>query len=180
MSPREAAGGDANDKISIRHARPDDAESVRAVHIAAFGAHAEADLVDRLIADGQAAISLVAVAGRRLVGHVFFSPLTVTGTVQPVRALSLAPLAVLPAWQQQGIGSRLAREGIRSAEQGGIDAIIVLGVPGYYQRFGFAAGLAAKLRSPYNGPAFVALELTPGVLAAGGELGYPDAFSHLT
>jgi putative acetyltransferase len=166
--------------VSIRNARPDDAESARAVHTAAFGNHAEADRVDRLIADGQAAISLVAVADGQIVAHILFSPLEVTGTIEPVRALSLAPLAVLPAWQRRGTGSRLVREGIRSAEQIGIDAIIVVGHPEYYRRFGFSAGLAARLQSPYSGPAFMAIELTPGVLAAGGAVHYPEAFSHLT
>jgi putative acetyltransferase len=104
----------------------------------------------------------------------------VTGTIEPVRALSLAPLAVLPQWQRQGIGSRLVQEGLRSAEQLRIDVIIVLGDPDYYQRFGFSAGLAANLQSLYSGPTFMALEMYPGVLAAGGDVHYPEAFSHLT
>jgi putative acetyltransferase len=168
--------------ISVRNAQPDDAEMVRRVHTSAFGSHVEADLVEQLTEDGQAAISLVAVIEGQVVGHVLFSPLEVTGTVQPIRALALAPLAVLPEWQRRGIGSRLVIEGIESSVAAGIDAIIVLGHPEYYRRFGSSAQIAECLRAPYSGPAFMALELTPGAVtsAAGALVRYPGAFSRLS
>ena len=75
----------------------------------------------------------------------FSARLEVTGTIEPVRALSLAPLAVLPAWQRRGIGSRLVRGGIGSAEKLGTEEIIVLGDRDYYQRLEFSAKLPDNL-----------------------------------
>lgn len=86
-------------------------------------------------------------------------------------------MSVPPGQQRRGIGSALAREVLRRAQQQGWQAVIVLGHPKYYPRFGFSAALAWPLASPFSGDAFMALELKPGALQGGaGRVVYPPAF----
>jgi len=82
----------------IRDEEPGDLPAIRAVVEAAFGQRQEADLVDRLRADGDGVLSLVAVDGGKVVGHVLFSEMTA-----PFRALALAPVSVVPERQRSGI-----------------------------------------------------------------------------
>jgi putative acetyltransferase len=94
-----------------------------------------------------------------------------------VRSLALAPMSVQPGRQRQGIGGALVRESLQRAHQQGWAAVIVLGHPGYYPRFGFSAALARSLAAPFSGNAFMALELIPGALQGGaGRVVYPAAF----
>jgi len=109
-----------------------DAAAIHAVHAAAFPSDAEARLVDALRDAGHAAVSLVALESK-IVGHVLFSP---TRSNQG-RGVGLAPLAVLPQYQRQGIGAALASAGIGACRSAGYDYIVVLGEPAYYRRFGF-------------------------------------------
>ncbi len=114
--------------------RSEEAADIGLIHdlvMACFGRPGEADLVDRVRADGDSVISLVAVSGSELLGHVLFSRMTA-----PFTALGLAPVAVTPAWQRQGIGGRLIRAGLECARIGGWQAVFVLGDPAYYRRFG--------------------------------------------
>jgi putative acetyltransferase len=167
--------------IEIRPEQPADAASVRQVNELAFGQALEADLVDELRRDGAVVVSLVAVADGLVVGHVLFSALEVSRSATSFRAVALAPLAVQPERRRQGIGSLLVRRGIQECKRAAIDAIIVLGYPEYYAQFGFSAERSANLKAPYSGPAFMALELTPGVLDAGDVVvRYADAFSRVT
>ena len=97
-------------------------------------------------------------------------------------ALALAPMAVLPEWQRQGIGSMLVRAGLDLCREAGHEIVIVLGHPEFYPRFGFSADLARPLTSPYSsaGDAWMALELVPGALRrVAGEVRYPLPFSTL-
>ena len=144
---------------------------------AAFGRAAEAVLVDRLRADGHVVLSLVAVDDYRIVGHVLFSRSTITAPGAVLGAIALAPLAVLPDKQGRGIGSALVEHGLAECRRASERAVIVLGDPAYYGRFGFSAELASVLRSPYSGEAFMALELQAGVLSGvAGDVQYPPAF----
>lgn len=94
-----------------------------------------------------------------------------------MHALALAPVAVLPERQRQGIGSRLIREGLRACAEAGHRITVVLGHADYYPRFGFSAPLAEPLQAPFSGPSFMALELVPGALAdVTGEVRYPPPF----
>lgn len=87
---------------------------------------------------------------------------TKAGTVD---ALSLAPMAVLPSHQRQGIGSRLVEAALEACREAGHRIVVVLGHPEFYPRFGFSAGLARPLESPFGGgEAWMALELVPGAL----------------
>ena len=120
---------------------------------------------------------MVAEVEGRVVGHILFGELPIVTTEGPVGALSLAPVAVLPAHQGRGYGSALVREGLRSCLDAGHRIVVVLGHPEFYPRFGFSAKLAGPLRSPFPGPAFMALELAPGALeGVEGEVRYPPPF----
>ena len=156
---------------------PDDFEAIAALNRAAFGGEEEVEIIDRLRRDGLFALSLVERDANTIVGHILFSVLDVTVDGRAVRAVALAPIAVAPARQRSGIGSRLVRHGLNALKDRGYEAVIVLGHPDYYPRFGFSAALATKLAAPFSGAAFMALELKPDALAgASGAVRYPRAF----
>lgn len=166
----------------IRVEQPGDVPHIRDITAHAFGQRAEADLVDRLRSDGDVLVSLVAVADRgELVGHILFSRLRIDrGKGRIVEAAALAPLAVRPEHQRQGIGSALIQAGIRACSARALAGIVVLGHPKFYQRFGFSTAAARSLRAPFSGDAFMALELKPGALVGmPGTVRYADAFDAL-
>ena len=150
--------------------------AIRTVNREAFGTVAEADLVNALRANGDAALSLVAESESGVVGHILFSHLPIQGPAREVAAVALAPMSVLPPWQRRGVGSALVRSGLDRCREAGLEAVVVLGHPAYYPRFGFSARLAEPLQAPFSGPAFMALELVPGGLTGGGMVRYPSAF----
>jgi putative acetyltransferase len=158
----------------IRDESSSDLHAIRHVVESAFGRSAEADLVDRLRADGDAVISLVAVDAERLIGHVLFSKMTA-----PLPSLGLAPVSVAPAHQRSGVGGQLIRAGIARAAEDGWACVFVLGDTAYYTRFGFAVELAKGFESPYAGPHFMALALTPDLAIRTGAIQYAHAFSSL-
>lgn len=151
-----------------------DRETVRRVIEAAFGREDEAHLVERLHAEGDAAISLVAEIDGRIAGHVMFSPMR-----SPEGSLGLAPVSVRPDLNGNGIGGALIRAGLDEARKRGFKAVFVLGDPPYYTRFGFAPELARGYATPFAGPFLMALDLTPGALSGEGELAYARAFDDL-
>lgn len=161
----------------IGEERPDDIAAIAALNRAAFGGEEEVEIIDRLRRDGLVALSLVGRDADAIIGHILFSDLDVTVDRRRIRAVTLAPMAVVPDRQSAGIGSRLVRLGLALLTERGYEAVIVLGHPGYYPRFGFSAALAAKLAAPFSGAAFMALELKPGALAGtSGAVRYPRAF----
>jgi putative acetyltransferase len=151
----------------IRSETPNDSATIRSINQAAFGQVAEADLIDRLRADGKLTLSLVAEADRQLVGHIAFSPVTIETNPAAVAVAGLAPMAVLPTNQRGGLGSLLVKTGLAECRVLGYDAVVVLGHPDYYPRFGFAPASRFGLRCEYDVPdeVFMALELRPGALA---------------
>lgn len=161
----------------IRPALPADAAAIRAVHEAAFPTALEADLVERLEADGDAVISLVAEQDGVISGHVLLSRMTVAGKGRGWRALGLAPVGVSPSWQKQGIGGALIQAAIERAEAQREEIIFLLGEPAYYGRFGFSAQAAAPFVSPYAGPYFMALMLGEIASPEVGRADYAPAFS---
>lgn len=162
-------------ELAVRAERPGDEAAIRQVHVAAFGRVQEAGLVDALRAAGAAAISEVAVVDGAVVGHVLFSPVG-------EGLLGLAPLAVVPAQQKRGLGAALVRRGLSRAREAGARAVVVLGEPGYYARFGFVPALRFGLRCrwPETEEAFMALELQRAALqGASGIVNYHAAFDDL-
>jgi len=161
----------------IREEIPDDYAAVRELNRTAFEGEAEGQLVDRLREDGAVVVSLVAVEGCEIVGHILFSDLVVETDQAVLHAVSLAPMAVAPKFQRRGIGSALMRHGLAVCRERGRSVVVVLGHPEYYPRFGFSTELAKNLRGPYSGDAWMALELIPDALdGVQGTVRYPKAF----
>jgi putative acetyltransferase len=153
-----------------------DHKAIRHLHLASFPGSGEADLVDQLRGDGDAVVSLVAIEGPVLTGHVVFSRMAA-----PFRALGLGPVAVLLDWRRKGIAAALIQEGIKRATNDGWAGIFVLGDPNYYQRFGFKSKHAEGFESPYAGPHLMALPLNnDGLPARFGRLDYAPAFSAMS
>ncbi|MEN8184324.1 MAG: N-acetyltransferase, partial [Myxococcota bacterium] len=166
----------------IRREEPGDRAAVHGVNARAFGRDGEADLVDALRGQVEPAVSLVALRGGVVVGHVFFSPVRIEGEGAQSRATALAPLAVLPEHQQHGIGSQLVRAGLDACHSLGEDVVFVLGHAGYYPRFGFqpAGPLGLRYRDLSPDPSFMVTELSPGALhGRTGWVRYAEAFERV-
>jgi putative acetyltransferase len=164
--------------LRIRTETAADREAVREVLRLAFGRDDEASLVEVLRDDGWVRTSLVAEIDGRIVGHLLFSELPIVSATGTVPALALAPVAVLPACQRQGIGSQLIRRGLDACRDQGDRIVIVLGHPDFYRRFGFSSELARALDSPFSGePSFMAMELVAGALdGVSGRVQYAPPF----
>ncbi|HKV94046.1 MAG TPA: N-acetyltransferase [Candidatus Angelobacter sp.] len=160
--------------IEVRDETPRDWKAVYQVVLSAFGQSAEAELVEKLRQAGDSMISLVADEDGQIVGHVLLSKMNA-----PFPALALAPVSVIPTRQRLGIGSTLINRAVNRARQEGWLAIFVLGDPGYYERFGFDRAAAAGFTSPYAGPHFMALKLSPSLPATAGKLHHALAFGSL-
>lgn len=155
-----------NESILIRAETLKDRASVRRVNELAFGGKEEADLVDALRENARPYISLVAIVKDEAVGHIFFSPVSIESDNDSLTAMGLAPMAVLPTHQLQGIGSLLVREGLIGCQRIGEDIVVVLGHSKYYPRFGFVPASLKGLRSEYDVPdeVFMVVELREGAL----------------
>lgn len=161
----------------IRAERDADHPPIRAVNEAAFGGREEADLVEALRADAAVLLSLVAEIDGHIVGHVLFGRMAIETPAGVVPAVALAPMAVLPGHQRQGIGSQLVRAGLDRVRGLGERIVIVVGHPGFYPRFGFSSGTARFLDGPFARESFMALELEPDALHdVRGPVRYPAAF----
>ena len=159
----------------IRPEGPDDVAAIDAVVAAAFGQRDEADLVLALRADPAwlPSLSLVAVIDGQLIGHVAFTRCLV-GT-QP--ALALAPLAVAPEHQREGVGGELVMSGLLAARSTGERLVVVLGDPSYYGRFGFEAARQRDVTGPFGDiDEFQALRLRRP--APTGPIEYAPPFGH--
>jgi putative acetyltransferase len=162
----------------IRDERHEDAESVRAVNLAAFETSEEADLVDALRDQAAPVVSLVAEDAATIVGHILFTPVTlVDGPNVPL--LGLAPMAVSPGRQRQGIGSRLVLDGLERCRRAGAAAVVVVGHATYYPRFGFVPASRFGIGCEYDVPddVFLVRELHEGALRGiSGTVRYHPAF----
>lgn len=168
--------------ITIRAETAADHAAVRRVNEAAFGSPTEADLVAALREVARPYISLVAVLDGQVVGHIFFSPVTIEAEESASTAMALGPMAALPAYQRQGVGSQLVRAGLKACRRAGHEVVFVLGHPSYYPRFGFAPASAQGLRCLYPVPdeVFMVAELRAGALAGRrGLVRYHPAFDQV-
>lgn len=165
----------------IRAEEHNDRAAVHAVNAAAFDTEAEANLVDALRARAQPCISLVAEEHNAVVGHIMFSPITLANRPE-LRIMGLAPMAVTPSRQRSGVGSALVRAGLEQCRRLGFGAVVVLGHPAFYPRFGFSRADQFGLASEYESPpeAFMAIELAPHYLDdVAGTVKYHEAFGEL-
>jgi putative acetyltransferase len=167
----------------VRAEEPRDRAAVRGVVGAAFGGPAEADLVDALRAGAAwlPELSLVAEEDGRVVGHVLFTRATADEGTRATDILALAPLAVLPSHQRRGIGGALVRAGLRIARARGDRAVVLIGHPSYYPRFGFVPAVPLGLSSVFaqgaHEASFLVLGLREGALAGlSGAVRYAPEF----
>lgn len=151
----------------VRAETATDHAAVRRVNELAFGGPAEALLVDRLRAVADPQISLVAVMDGKVVGHIFFSPISVEINDSSSLALALGPMAILPEQQRQGLGSQLVRAGLQECQRIGCNVVVVVGHPEYYPRFGFVPAKQKGLTCEFPVPdeVFMVAELRPQALA---------------
>ena len=170
--------------VEIRRERPYDAAAIRNVHDLAFGRPAEGAVVDRLREICPECVSLVAVLEGRVVGHVLFSPVVLEcDDARTLAGMGLAPLAVLPDHQGQGIGTRLAASGLALVREMACPFVVVLGHPGYYPRFGFERASRYGIRCRWEVPdeAFMILVASPEAMrGAKGVARYRDEFDDAT
>jgi putative acetyltransferase len=162
---------------SIRLEGRGDAPQIRDLLEASFPNDSEADLVDMLRRDGDMVLSLVAEEDDFVIGHVLFSRLVVETDAGSASAVALAPLAVYTEYQQQGVATRLVREGHACLAAMGETLSVVLGEPSYYGRFGYSHRRAAHFESDYQSPYLMALSF--GAAPWEGRLVYPRAFGLL-
>jgi len=169
--------------VNIREETPADHAAVRNINERAFDRAGEADLVDALRKAAHPYLSLVAEltteTDRQLVGHIFFSPVVIESETESFAAIGLAPMAVLPEFQNQAIGSSLVRQGLKDCMRLGHHVVVVLGHPEFYPRFGFVPAATKGLRSEYSVPdeVFMVAELGPNALAGRqGLVKYHPAF----
>jgi putative acetyltransferase len=141
---------------------------------AAFEDPDPARIAEGVRQEGAVLAELVEAVDGRVDGYVLFSRMTVA----PQRFFAgLGPVAVRPELQRQGVGQDLCRAGLERMRELGVEAIVVLGHPTYYPKFGFSAEAAKQLKSPFAGrEAFMALALKPGALEEPLEVAYPAAF----
>ena len=165
---------------TIRAERSEDAQEVRHVTELAFGRPAEADLVERLRRAGTDSLSLVA-EDAAVVGHILFTPVVVESAGRRVLGMGLAPMAVLPDRQRQGIGSQLVKQGLDILRERGCPFVVVVGHPEYYPRFGFEPASIHGLACQWEGvPAAAFMVLVLDVHAMAGVSGvakYRDEFN---
>jgi putative acetyltransferase len=138
--------------MELREELPDDKESVREIHLRAFGDHGlvVADLVDTLreTITPKDGLSLVAGQDGQIVGHVMFTRSLLDAPRRLVEVHVLSPLAVMPGCQKRGIGSALVRKGLKALAKRAVPLVFLEGDPGYYSRFGFAPGRDLGFRKP--------------------------------
>ena len=166
--------------FSVRPEEDDDRDAIRKVHESAFETPAEADLVDALRGSEawRPELSLVAEHEDGVAGHLLLS-VAVLDSGRDV--LALAPMAVVPDHQREGIGGALVREGLARAVRASYPLVVVVGHPGYYARFGFRPARAQGLEAPFDVPdeAWMALALPAHEPHLRGTVVYPRPFADL-
>jgi len=169
-----------NFNLLIRKEEKKDYKKIYIVNRLAFGQENESKLIEKIRKGGNFIpdLSLVAKVDSKIVGHILFSKIKIVGN-SIFETLALAPMAVIPAFQKQGIGSKLIKKGMAKAKELGFDSIIVMGHKDYYPKFGFKRASTWNIKCPFKVPdeAFMAIELTKKALEGkAGIVNYPHEF----
>lgn len=166
--------------IRIRPEQNEDIAAVRNINESAFEGKEEADIVDKLRQSCDDLLSLVAVGGDEVVGHIMFSPTIVAGESEIITGMGLAPMAVLPDRQKEGIGTALVNHGLAMLCERQCPFVLVLGHAEYYPRFGFQPAREYGLSCQWDGvpdEAFMILIFDADVMrGAHGMVRYRDEF----
>ena len=166
--------------ITIRDEKPADIPAIRKLNTLAFGQPQEAGIVDKLRQNCKALLSLVAEDEGVILGHVLFSPVTFDNDIGTPAGMGLAPMAVLPERQGEGIGSLLVAVGLEKLKEMRCPFIVVLGHVDYYPRFRFVPASTFGFRCQWEGVPdenFMILVLSAkAVDGIQGELRYRNEF----
>lgn len=165
----------------IRIEEKNDWAAVYALNSSVFATSAEANLVDVLREEAGPIISLVAEENNKIVGHIMFSPVSLSSNSE-VNIMGLAPMAVDHKFQRRGVGSALVRAGLEQCKEIDFNAVVVLGHPEYYPRFGFKPSSHFGIECEYDVPedVFMVMELQPGYLhGMTGIIKYHAAFGNV-
>jgi len=141
-------------KLQIREAVDADLNDVLQIERLAFGYEKEADLVRDLLHDFSAkpVLSLLAFQKNRALGHILFTTAQLSGNQGSASIVILAPLAIVPDAQKQGIGGKLIEKGLERLSKSEVDLVFVLGHPEYYPRYGFKPAGDLGFEAPYPIP----------------------------
>lgn len=125
--------------IQIKETQKSDFNAIMEVEKKAFGQEDEAELVAKLLEDksGEPIVSLLAFHNDEAIGHILFTKSTIEGSDDSPLTYILAPLAVKPEFQRQGIGGMLINEGLNRLKKMGAEMVFVLGHIEYYPKYGF-------------------------------------------
>jgi putative acetyltransferase len=165
----------------IRTEEPKDYHALHAVNVSAFETPAEANLVEMLRKEAHPVVSLVAEDNGEVLGHIMFSPVSLSGYAD-LKIMGLGPMAVVPQHQRKGIGAALIKAGLDECKRLGYGAVIVLGHTGYYPRFGFSPAASYGIHCEYDVPqeVFMVIELLPSYLqGTSGMIKYHSAFNNV-
>ncbi len=167
--------------VSIRNERKNDYDEIRKINDLAFGQENEGKMIEALrkTSDFNSLLSLVAEIKDKIVGHILFYPIKIRNKAEKCTVLSLAPLAVHPEYQNQGIGDKLVKRGLEIAKELDFSIVIVVGHPKYYPRFGFTPARNWGIKLPFDVPddVFLALELKENSLKnCSGIVEYPKEY----
>jgi putative acetyltransferase len=154
--------------VKIRAEKKEDYEKITEINTLAFHQPNEGKMVEALRKNPRflPELSLVAFSDNEIIGHVLFFPVDIKTASERITVLSLAPIAVHPTYQKQGVGKKLIHTGIAKARQLPFPAIIVLGHPSYYPCFGFVRASTWGIILPFEAPdeASMVLVLHPSSL----------------
>lgn len=169
-------------ELKIRQENKNDIKDIYEINALAFGQENEAKLVDLLRNSGSFVpeLSLVATIDNKIVGHILFTKIKIADEKQnEIESLALAPMAVKPEFQKNGIGGQLIRAGLDKARELNFKSVIVLGHKRYYPKFGFVPTSKWNIKSPFDVPAeaFMGIELIEdGLKNVSGTVIYPKEF----
>jgi len=134
----------------IRKETTKDILDIRMLNDLVFAGPVEGSIVDAIRKRSTESLSLVAVVDDKIIGHIFFSPVEID-KLNGIQAMGLGPMAVLPEYQRQGIGTALVKQGIKQLQQSGCAVVVVLGHAEYYPRFGFSPASRHGLKCQWDG-----------------------------
>lgn len=167
---------------SIKAEIPKDYEQITKVNNLSFNQPNEGIMISKLRMNDKfiSELSIVAEIESKVAGHILFFPLNIVSEKKSFEILSLAPMAVLPEYQRQGIGKKLVIEGLKKSKELGFKAVVVLGHPTYYPKFGFERASKWNIRPPIDevpDEAFMAMELVEGFLSdKAGVVEFPSEY----
>ncbi|MDA3905592.1 MAG: N-acetyltransferase [Bacteroidales bacterium] len=170
--------------IVIRKENKKDYPEVYKLNLQAFNQITEPELVDRHRESDRfiPELSLIAEIDNKICGHILFTKIYIQSEGINKESLALAPMAVLPDFQNQGIGKQLIKSGLEKAANIGFKSVVVIGHAEYYPKFGFKPALSFDITAPWEVPndVFMALELQENALSdVHGLVNYAQAFMDL-